>query len=160
FSRDTHFPAGAQTTIAGGPGQSSIQPAAFEEYDFDLKQTTTDHGEALTEIDWTPAAGQLVHEIRAGASTQGISRRFHATIIAMFTAAAAGVKDQTGIDTAVLSGGVFNNAFVLEGMGRSLEQRGIRVYTHSQVPCGDGGISLGQAVVAGATARKGKQQCV
>ncbi|MFO7748806.1 MAG: carbamoyltransferase HypF [Desulfobacteraceae bacterium] len=158
FSRDALFPAGQERTISGQPDPSSIQPAAAEAYDFDLKQTTTDHGEALTEIDWAPAVGRLVDDIRAGVSAQEISRRFHSTIIAMFAAAAAGVKEETGIETAVLSGGVFNNAYILEGTGKALEQRGIRVYTHSQVPCGDGGISLGQAVVAGATARKGKKQ--
>jgi hydrogenase maturation protein HypF len=50
----------------------------------------------------------------------------------------------------VLSGGVFQNAIMLRGLMRSLEEKGFEVYTHKQVPANDGGICLGQAVVAAA----------
>ena len=55
-------------------------------------------------------------------------------------------QEQTGISTAALSGGVFQNRLLLELTVTLLEQAGIRVLTHSLVPPNDGGIALGQAV--------------
>jgi hydrogenase maturation protein HypF len=49
-----------------------------------------------------------------------------------------------------LSGGVFQNLLLLNRAARELEQQGFRVLLHSRVPCNDGGISLGQAVIAAA----------
>ncbi|MEA2061046.1 MAG: hypothetical protein U9P10_11165 [Thermodesulfobacteriota bacterium] len=79
-------------------------------------------------------------------------------MIDIFVQAADRVSRQTGIKKAVLSGGVFNNAIVLNGICLGLENKGMRVYTHEQVPCGDGGISLGQAVAAAANVLKGTEQ--
>ena len=45
---------------------------------------------------------------------------------------------------------MFQNATLLSGLMRALEQQGFEVYTHKQVPANDGGIALGQAVVAAA----------
>ena len=56
---------------------------------------------------------------------------------------------ETGISTAALSGGVMQNAFLLSGLLNSLEKEGFIVLIHRQVPPNDGGISLGQAVMAG-----------
>jgi hydrogenase maturation protein HypF len=67
-----------------------------------------------------------------------------------FTAAAKTVGRETGVKAIVLSGGVFNNDFIFTRMIIGLEKEGFTVYTHTQVPTGDGGISLGQAVVAAA----------
>jgi hydrogenase maturation protein HypF len=60
------------------------------------------------------------------------------------------VRDRRGLDTVALSGGVFQNLLLATETVARLEARGFRVLTHAQVPCNDGGISLGQAVVAAA----------
>nr|MBA2552330.1 hypothetical protein [Geodermatophilaceae bacterium] len=52
--------------------------------------------------------------------------------------------------TVALSGGVFQNVVLLELVTDGLEQEGLRVLSHTQVPCNDGGISLGQVAVAAA----------
>jgi hydrogenase maturation protein HypF len=62
-------------------------------------------------------------------------------------------RDRTGIGTAALSGGCFQNAYLLERLSRALEGSGFRVLSHSRVPPNDGGISLGQVVIADAVAR-------
>jgi len=58
------------------------------------------------------------------------------------------ISKMTGIKEAALSGGVFQNRLLLGKARAMLESAGLRVYTHHQVPCNDGGISLGQAVIA------------
>jgi hydrogenase maturation protein HypF len=63
------------------------------------------------------------------------------------------LRERHGLATVALSGGVFQNLLLLHGTVARLESRGFRVLVHSRVPCNDGGISLGQAVVAGARDR-------
>jgi hydrogenase maturation protein HypF len=58
------------------------------------------------------------------------------------------VHANTGLQNVCLSGGSFQNVFLLEHLKRRLEAGGLKVFTHSEVPCGDGGLSLGQALVA------------
>ena len=69
------------------------------------------------------------------------------------TTACRSLRDATGLETAALSGGVFQNLLLLERTVASLERAGFRVLVHSRVPPNDGGISLGQAAVAGARDR-------
>jgi hydrogenase maturation protein HypF len=60
------------------------------------------------------------------------------------------LREATGLGTAALSGGVFQNVLLLERTVAGLEQAGFRVLTHSRVPPNDGGISLGQVAIAAA----------
>ena len=64
------------------------------------------------------------------------------------------LRERHGLDTVALSGGVFQNMLLLHATAARLEARGFRVLTHSRVPCNDGGISLGQAVIAAARDRR------
>jgi hydrogenase maturation protein HypF len=65
------------------------------------------------------------------------------------------LRESSGLGTVALSGGVFQNLLLLGATVDVLESTGFRVLTHSRVPPNDGGISLGQAVVAGARDRAG-----
>jgi hydrogenase maturation protein HypF len=58
------------------------------------------------------------------------------------------IRNQDGIDVVALSGGVFQNLYLLTCTVKALEQKGFTVLTHEHVPTNDGGIALGQAVVA------------
>lgn len=102
------------------------------------------------EIDLLPAFGQIVQDMGMGVSKGRISASFHDTLVHAFCAAALQISRDTRITTIVLSGGVFHNKRILTHMTHSLESKGLKVYTHSSVPAGDGGISLGQAVIAAA----------
>ena len=58
------------------------------------------------------------------------------------------ISAQTGLTGVALSGGVFQNRLLAAKAVAGLEAAGFLVYTHRQLPCNDGGISLGQAVIA------------
>lgn len=79
-----------------------------------------------------------------------ISGRFHTTLVQLFSDICDYLRRERGLARVVLSGGVFQNVIMLRGLMRSLEGRGFEVYAHTQVPTNDGGICLGQAVIAAA----------
>ncbi len=91
---------------------------------------------------------EIVRDVRDGVPVPRIAARAHATIAALAVAGAVRVAHATGIGTVALSGGVFQNALLFEAVHRGLEAHGLRVLIHRQVPCNDGGISLGQVAVA------------
>ena len=66
------------------------------------------------------------------------------TLVEMLAGAAERVRDGSAINTVVLSGGVFNNYLLFEGLIAILEAKGFEVLTHSQLPAGDGCLSLGE----------------
>jgi hydrogenase maturation protein HypF len=104
-------------------------------------------------IDLRPMIRDVVRDLRDRVAAATISGRFHNTLVA----ATAGVVTAVGrTHTAlpvVLTGGCFQNARLAEGLAAALDGR-FAVHLHGQVPPGDGGIALGQAVVAAAIARK------
>jgi len=90
----------------------------------------------------------VVTDVKDHAPQAIIAARFHNTIARMVAEACLSISRKTGIKAAALSGGVFQNRILLGKARAMVESKGIRVYTHRQVPCNDGGISLGQAVIA------------
>jgi len=95
----------------------------------------------------------VVEELEAGVPAPLVAARFHNGLAGVTVAACQALRDATGLETAALSGGVFQNLLLLERTVAGLEQAGFRVLVHSRVPPNDGGISLGQAAVAGARDR-------
>jgi hydrogenase maturation protein HypF len=77
-----------------------------------------------------------------------ISGKFHNTLVKVGVGVCRKIRDQGGPSKVALSGGVFQNRFLSERMMASLEKNGFKVLVHRQVPCNDGGLSLGQAVIA------------
>jgi len=77
-----------------------------------------------------------------------ISVKFHNTVARMINEMCHLIAEETGITQVALSGGVFQNRLLLRKTVSLLESDGFQVFTHRQVPCNDGGISLGQAVIA------------
>jgi hydrogenase maturation protein HypF len=106
-------------------------------------------GEPLR-IPTAPIIEAVVADVLAGVSAAVISARFHQTLVRLFADLCTALGQITGLQTVVLSGGVFQNAMLLTGLIKALEQKRFAVYTQKLVPCNDGGISLGQAVVAAA----------
>jgi hydrogenase maturation protein HypF len=102
----------------------------------------------------TVAGSDLVRaaaqDLLDGVPPEVIGARFHQGVAAMIGEACGLLRDRSGLGTVALSGGVFQNLLLLGTVVDLLEARGFRVLTHSRVPPNDGGISLGQAVVAAA----------
>jgi hydrogenase maturation protein HypF len=90
----------------------------------------------------------LVADLRKGTPIAAISRRFHNGLIAVFAQIANSIRERTSLNRVCLSGGTFHNTYLLENLTSKLAGRGFEVFTHSEVPAGDGGLCLGQALVA------------
>jgi len=90
----------------------------------------------------------IIKDLQNGTARSRISVKFHNTIAQMIHRMCRAISDETGINQIVLSGGVFQNRLLLRKTVSLLESGGFKVFTHREVPCNDGGISLGQAVIA------------
>jgi hydrogenase maturation protein HypF len=95
-----------------------------------------------------PLFTELLADLGRGTPAGAISARFHLGLIESLARAAEILRHGTQLDRVCLSGGSFHNRFLLEQLQARLHARGFQVFTHSQVPAGDGGLSLGQAMVA------------
>ena len=80
-----------------------------------------------------------------------ISRRFHNGLVETFVRVASLLREESSINRICLSGGTFNNMLMFEPLVRRMESDRFEVFAHSEVPAGDGGLSLGQALVAAHT---------
>jgi hydrogenase maturation protein HypF len=96
----------------------------------------------------------ILEDLEHGIGIPEISARFHLSVALMISRTAGIIARATGVRQVALSGGTFQNRVLLRLARSFLEEEGLRVVTHSEVPCNDGGISLGQAVVAHFATRK------
>jgi hydrogenase maturation protein HypF len=90
----------------------------------------------------------VIEDLHQGIPRGRISVKFHNTVARMINEMCHLIADETGVSQVALSGGVFQNRLLLRKTVNLLESSGFEVFTHRQVPCNDGGISLGQAVIA------------
>jgi hydrogenase maturation protein HypF len=125
----------------GGPGAASV--------DFEVRSGV---------LDPTPVIIGLVDGIRGGVATATLAAAFHDAVISATVRVAAECALATSIPTIGLTGGVFANGLLLEGIRNGLQDRGFEVLTHRVVPCNDGGLALGQAVVAAANHRLSREE--
>ncbi len=97
-----------------------------------------------------PLFDAIVADLRDDVPRGTISRRFHLGLVDALLDVALRLRDQTALGRVCLSGGTFQNAFLFETLESRLNEAGFEVFSHAEVPCGDGGLSLGQAIVAAA----------
>jgi hydrogenase maturation protein HypF len=90
----------------------------------------------------------VAEDLADGAAPGVIAARFHHGVAGLITDGCLLLRERHGLGTVALSGGVFQNLLLLHATVHQLEKHGFTVLVHSRVPCNDGGISLGQAVVA------------
>jgi len=99
-------------------------------------------------LDPTPVLDGIVRDLRSGVPPGRISARFHRALALAIAETAGLARNATGLSTVALSGGVFQNATLLEETVPRLEMGGFRVLQHRIVPPNDGGLALGQIALA------------
>lgn len=100
-----------------------------------------------------PVVAAMVEGLRAGVGIADLAVAFHDAVVRATVAAAAERALAAAIPTIGLTGGVFANRLLLQGIRNGLQDRGFEVLTHRVVPCNDGGLALGQAAIAAALQR-------
>lgn len=101
------------------------------------------------EIDPAMLWNAIIRDWREGVAVPILAARFHNSIAHFLLECCNTIYRDHSIKTVALSGGVWQNQYLLEKTKSQLEQNGFRVLIHHQVPANDGGIALGQAVIAG-----------
>lgn len=129
-------------------GQAACELEALAErtssrYPYELAEANN-----LLEIDTRPLFGALIDDVRSKVEMAEMAGKFHASLAAAVVETCCRLSADTGLARVALSGGVFQNepltAMVLEGLSGA----GLECYLQRRVPCNDGGVSLGQAVIA------------
>ena len=94
-----------------------------------------------------PVIAHIVEDLEHKEDISKISARFHNAVCQMVISTCDLIAQDSGITQVGLSGGVFQNFWLLSKIKSGLEKKGFKVYTHHQVPANDGGICLGQAII-------------
>ncbi len=106
--------------------------------------------EGLEILSWAPLWQALFRDLVAGRAREVIAARFHGGLVDALVETALSLAQEHGLDTVALSGGVFHNRLLLEGVYGGLVKGGMRVLSPRLFPAGDGSLSLGQALIVAA----------
>jgi hydrogenase maturation protein HypF len=101
-------------------------------------------------ISTQPLFGALLDDFGRNLSVAAISRRFHNGLVEGFVQLATLLRTKTTFNRVCLSGGTFHNVYLSQRLEARLCEAGFEVFTQKEVPSGDGGLSLGQALIAAA----------
>ncbi|MFD7436245.1 carbamoyltransferase HypF [Streptomyces sp. NPDC059861] len=102
-----------------------------------------------------PLLAAVAEDVRAGVPAAVIAVRFHLAVARLVRAVCAAARTATGLETVALSGGVFANTLLSSACARGLRADGFTVLRHRGIPPNDGGLALGQLVVAARAAERG-----
>ena len=129
--------------------EMAVLEGISESYPFEIGATST------WEIDMRPAIERLVQEVQMKFSVSLMAAKFHNTLVAVIVEVCRRLHETDGLNLVCLSGGTFQNSYLLERLVPALRDTGFEVYLNRQVPTNDGGIALGQAAVANAILQQG-----
>jgi hydrogenase maturation protein HypF len=135
----------AMAALSGVARRSLYEGQAAMSLESAIGSLRTNEAYPFEEGDWAPMIECVVTDARRGVDRGIISARFHNALANWI----ACVAKQVGVQNVVLSGGVFQNSYLTERSVEELRCDGFSVHTHRMVPANDGGIALGQAVIAG-----------
>ncbi len=129
-------------------GQAAIEleaiagKSAAKSYEFEIDKSRIIKSEKVVR--------KAVEDLLNGVSVPVVSAKFHLAVVELIAKIARQIRTERNLNRVALSGGVFQNMFLLERVCYLLEKEGFEVLTHRRVPANDGGISLGQAAIANA----------
>ena len=112
-------------------------------YPYVIKETESGRMIGLSEL-----LSAIIRDVRSNESVGMIAARFHQTIAEIAIDICEHAREQANLNEVALSGGVWQNRILLDLVRDRLRQKGFVVYFHQQVPSNDGGLALGQAVIA------------
>jgi len=119
--------------------EALVDPAERARYEFQITGSV---------IDPAPMFEQIVADLSHQIPIQQISAKFHNTIAEIALQTCLAIRSKTELNLVALSGGVWQNSVLLQTTIKKLRENSFSVYYHDQVPTNDGGLSLGQAVIA------------
>jgi hydrogenase maturation protein HypF len=123
--------------------ENCLAAGIAERYQYDMVEVN-----GMTMVSVKNLWKQLTDDILARKNVGVCSAKFHNTIVDFTLLMCDNLRSKTGINTAVLSGGVFQNRYLLQQIRQQLQDSGYEVLLHRQVPSNDGGIALGQVIAA------------
>jgi len=124
--------------------ESVIDPEVTDLYPFEISNDVPHI------IDWAPMIGEILIDLQRGNSIGSISAKFHNTLAGTIVA----IGQQVVLPKIVLTGGCFQNRYLLEQSVLGLTRAGFKPYWHQRVPTNDGGIALGQVAAAALASRR------
>lgn len=125
-------------------GQAAIELGAFAQMGSPYPTALADDGRLLI----APFLEPLLADVRRGLDGRPVAGRFLATVVEMCVLGARRGREATGLADICLTGGTFQSGWLVQAVASRLAAEGFRVMRHRAVPPGDGGIALGQAMVA------------
>jgi len=135
--------AAVELELLAGQGSAAALP-------YTLVRKADQSGASLIVYDPRPTIRAILEGLAEGATAASLAARFQETIAEVTRQLCSDVRLSTGLETVVLSGGVFQNQWLVTNLMDRLARDGFEVHTNHQVPANDGGISYGQAAVAAA----------
>jgi hydrogenase maturation protein HypF len=134
-------------------GQAAMEMEMLAEETAESRYGYEWEGKDVLRILPAPIIRGVVTDIQNRVPVTKIGAKFHNTLIYLFADLCDLIRESRGLNRVALSGGCFQNATLLSSLIQALEKRNFQIFSHHQVPTNDGGISLGQAVVAAAKLR-------
>jgi hydrogenase maturation protein HypF len=128
--------------------EAAIKPGCKGKYLFDMQDG---------KVVFYKTFYQIIKDLRAQTPVDEMAAKFHNTVIAIIIKVVRLLQQETGLKKVVLSGGTFQNRYLLETTEKLLTDMGFEVYTQSDLPSNDGGIALGQLAIAANLRETGKK---
>lgn len=119
--------------------ETAVTAATLSCYPFEITEQV---------LDPSPAIREIVDQLQQGIAKTTIAARFQLTIVKMLTTAAEIAREKTGLNQVVLSGGSWQNQLMFNQTRQTLQDKKFQVYYHTKIPANDGGLALGQAMIA------------
>lgn len=136
-------------SVAGYEGQGAVllEAAADAAESGSFETAFYEDEDGVLRFDWRPMVRQIAAQKAAGEETGRLAAKFMNTLISMAAEQCRAAREKTGLVRVVLSGGSFQNMYIMNRLPGVLRQDGFEVFHHGRVSCNDEGISLGQVMV-------------
>ncbi len=133
----------AVAAITGLAHENRFEGQAAMLLENEIGAVRTEESYSLRSGNWDPLIREVMGDVETGVDRPLIAARFHNALVEWILEVAA----TAGLRQVVLSGGVFQNRYLVERAAAKLESAGYQVFTHHSVPPNDGGIALGQIAI-------------